>query len=68
MSNKGVKDIFFGGGARHSRPEDSDEKRHLGPVIPLDVLQEAEEERVDGHLVHAEEAAGDEVGAQADED
>ena len=31
-------------------------------------LKEAEEDGVDGHLVHVEEDVGDEVGAQDDQD
>ena len=37
-------------------------------VVPLQVLQEAEEEGVDGHLVDVEEHVGDEVGADDDDD
>ena len=37
------------------------------PVVPLQVLEEAEEQSVHGHLVDAEEHVGDEVGAHGDE-
>ena len=37
-------------------------------VVSLQVLQEAEEEGVDGHLVDVEEHVGDEVGADDDDD
>ena len=37
-------------------------------VVPLQVLQEAQEEGVDGHLVDVEEHVGDEVGADDDND
>ena len=47
-------------------------RHEVGPggraVVALQVLQEAEEQRVHGHLVHAEEAAGDEVRADHDDD
>ena len=39
-----------------------------GAVVALQVLQEAEEEGVDGHLVDVEEDVGDEVSADDDDD
>ena len=40
----------------------------MAPVIPLKVLQEAEEQSVHGHGVHAEESTGNEVASNRNED
>ena len=37
-------------------------------VVSLQILQEAEEKGIDGHLVDVEEDVGDEVGADDDDD
>ena len=37
-------------------------------VVSLQILQEAEEKGIDGHLVDVEEDVGDEVGADDDND
>jgi len=39
-----------------------------GAVVALQVLQEAEEEGVDGHLVDVEEDVGDEISPDDDDD
>lgn len=40
----------------------------LGPVVPLAVLQEAEEEGVDSHGIDVKEGAGYEEGGNGDDD
>jgi hypothetical protein len=61
-----IRNTEGGGGALAAGPRFDSLLGHVvgalgGAVVPLQVLQEAEEQRVHRHRVHAEEAAGQQV-------